>query len=76
MNLKQKALIQTLKMIVTATAIGVAIGLLFSYLSTQVLLYGLLIAFISYMFYVVYKINLTQLEYREKLQETVDQIRS
>ena len=73
MTLKQKALLQTLGLLTSAfgAAIVVAIGI--NFLSLSTILYTIGFAFVTYMFYLVYKINLSQLEYREKLKEMVDQ---
>lgn len=75
MTLKQKALLRTVSMLATAVAGSVSVAYLISVLTINTFLTILGVGFVAYMCYIVYCINLSQLEYREKLQETVDQIR-
>jgi len=72
LSIKQKALVQTFGLLASALIAGAAVALLIEYVSISVIVTGLGIGFVAYMFYLVYQINLSQLQYKQTLQEMVD----
>ena len=72
LSLKQKALLQTLGMLVTCVVAGTSVVLAMKFFSVDSLLTILGITVMSWLVYLMYSINLNQLQYREKLKEMVD----
>lgn len=72
LSIKQKALFQTFGLLASALIAGASVSLLIEYVSIGVILTSLGIGFVAYMFYLVYQINLSQLQYKETLKEIVD----
>lgn len=72
LSLKQKAFTQTLTLVGSALITGVVVALIAEYVAFSTILIFAGIGFVAYMFYLVYQINLSQLQYKEKLQEMVD----
>lgn len=71
LSLKQKALVQTLAFVASAIAGGVIVSLLIEYVPVKTLLTALGIGIFTYIIYIAYQINLSQLQYKAKLEEMV-----
>lgn len=69
LSLKQKALLQTLGLVASGALSGIVIVALFNYFTMGTILTGIGIAFASYLLFLVYHINLSQLEYKETLKQ-------
>lgn len=69
LSLKQKALIQTLKLMGSALISGLAVSLMFTYLSVQTIFTVIGVAVFGYLCYTVYAINLSQLESIDRLNK-------
>lgn len=72
LSLKQKALLQTSGMLVTCVIAGIVTSLIFQFVSVNAILNVLGVGIMTFIVYLMYQINLSQLKYKEKLQETVD----
>lgn len=72
LSLKQKALIQMLTVIVSGVVVGFAVALLFQYFSVTTILIGFGVLGLGYMMYLVYQINLAQLQYKERLRNMTE----
>lgn len=69
MTLKQKAVLQTLGIFAAMLASSLLLNLILFYTPAQVLLYLLGIGLVGLMFYAVYGVVLSRLEYNSKLDE-------
>jgi len=72
LSLKQKALIQTLTLMGSGMLTGLVVALMFTYLSTQTMFTIIGVAIFGYLCYIVYSINLSQLQYKETLKEMTE----
>lgn len=69
MTLKQKALLQTIAIFAGIVLISVGLNLVLMYASFEVIKYALGVALLGFMFYGVYGIVLSRLEYSKTLEE-------
>lgn len=72
LSLKQKALLQTLTLMGSGMLTGLAVTLMFTYFSTQTIFAIFGAAILGYLCYIVYSINLSHLQYNEKLKEMTE----
>ena len=72
MSLKQKALFKTLKLMGSGLLTGFVVSLMFTYLSIQTIFTVLGLAVFGYLCYMVYAINLSQLESQERFKEMTE----
>lgn len=72
LSLKQKAFIQTLGLIVFACIVGAIVGTVLSMIPPAVAPYIVAGAFFGLMFNLLYNVNVSRLEYREKLKEMTE----
>lgn len=72
LSLKQKAIIQTLGMLATCTIAGVSVALFFQYFTINTIVNTMTVGLVVFLIYIMYQINLSQLKYKDKLQEMVD----
>ena len=70
LSLKQKALLQTLKLMGSALLGSFAVTLMFAYFSIQTIGIMIGVAVLGYLCYIVYTINLNQLETKERLNQS------
>lgn len=70
MSLKQKAILQTLKLMGSGLLTGLVVSLMFTYLSIQTIFTVIGLAVFGYMCYIVYAINLSQLESLDRLNKS------
>lgn len=70
LSLKQKALLQTLKLMGSALLGSLAVSLMFAYFSIQTISIMIGVAVFGYLCYIVYTINLSQLEIKEQLNQS------
>lgn len=68
---KVKAIKRTVGMLALATAAPFAVMALFSYVSLQMLAYAGMALFMAFLIYMIYCINLNQVEYEDGLKETL-----
>ena len=68
MNIKVRALLMTLKMLIIATMIPVVVITVLQF-DAEVLLYLALFGFFGFMLWMVYSINLNSLQHEEKIRE-------
>ena len=71
MSVKTQALVRTALFIGTMILGGVAMSTFLEYVdpSPQAVMYGVSFVLILAMFYIVYSINVSQIEYKKKLEE-------
>ena len=71
MSVKTQALIRTALFIGTMLLGGVAMSTFLEYIdpSPQAVMYGVSFVLVLVMFYIVYSINVSQIEYKKKLEE-------
>jgi len=69
MNLKLKAALQTVGILVVTTTIAVGIQLLFTTLTAKELTNLLAIGSITFLIYCMYQVVLSRLEYEQKVDE-------
>lgn len=72
LSLKQKALIETLKIFASGMLGGLIVSLMFTYFSVQTVMALLGVAVMVYLGYIVYGINLSRLESLERLKEMTE----
>ena len=73
MNIKLRAALEMGKMLTVGIVISAVIGLAIQYINDpQKVAYAIGFACLGYVFYTLYQITLSRLEYEEKLKETVD----
>jgi FtsH-binding integral membrane protein len=73
LSLKHKALLITLGTFALALVAGTMVAFILEYVSTQTIIYALVIGAVAFFAHVYYGITLNQLEYKAKLQEMVNQ---
>jgi len=71
MSVKTQALVRTALFIGTMILGGVAMSTFLEYVdpSPQAVMYGVSFVLVLVMFYIVYSINVSQIEYKKKLEE-------
>ena len=71
MSVKTQALVRTALFIGTMILGGVAMSTFLEYVdpSPQAVMYGVTFVLVLVMFYIVYSINVSQIEYKKKLEE-------
>ena len=71
MSVKTQALVRTALFIGTMILGGVAMSAFLEYVdpSPQAVMYGVSFVLVLVMFYIVYSINVSQIEYKKKLEE-------
>ena len=71
MSVKTQALVRTALFIGTMILGGVAMSTFLEYIdpSPQAVMYGVSFVLVLVMFYIVYSINVSQIEYKKKLEE-------
>ena len=69
LSLKQKALVQTLKLMGSGLVTGLVVSLMFTYLSIQTISIMIGVGVFGYLCYIVYAINLSQLESLDRLNK-------
>lgn len=74
MSLKQKALLKTLKLMGSGLLTGLVVSLMFTYLSVTTLFTVLGLAVFGYLCYMVYAINLSQLESLDRLNKANEKV--
>ena len=72
LSLKQKAFTQTLGMVLLACFVGALAGTILSMVPPEAAPYILAAAFLGICFNFLYGINVSRLEYREKLKEIAE----
>ena len=73
MNIKQQALLKTVYFFVTAVVAACVGMLLVLNVPAQVLIFFALAMFVAWLGIIYYEITKSQLEYKQKLKEMVDQ---
>ena len=71
MSVKTQALVRTALFIGTMILGGIAMSTFLEYVdpSPQAVMYGVSFVLVLVMFYIVYSINISQIEYKKKLEE-------
>jgi hypothetical protein len=72
MTIKQRAVVQTLALMVLIIASSVGVTLILQQLTTDQVLFGLAVGSIALLAYGVYGVILSRLEYQETLKKLVD----
>lgn len=76
MSLKTKAFVNTIKIFMVSIMSTVVLFLMFKFFNPVVISTVLMGCLIAFMFYIFYKINLSQLEYEHKLKETIADLKN
>lgn len=72
MSLKQKALLNTASLMASALLCSLAVSLMFTYFSVTTIFTIIGAAVFGYLCYILYAINLSQLESQERLKEMTE----
>ena len=72
---KLRAIKRTAGMLALATAAPFLVMALFTYVSLQMLAYAGMALFMGFMIYMIYCINLNQVEYEDGLKETLKTVK-